>query len=506
MVDRGDERIGDAERDAAVDLLRTHTGAGRLTLDEFEELVGDVYAARTRAELHAVLDDLPAGVAPPPAAAPGAAAATPATPPVTPPPATFTYAPPPRQGAPADGERGSRRRFIGVLSGSNARGRWRVPRRITAFAFWGGVDLNFRDAEFEGPVVDVTAWAIMGGVDIRVGAGMRVELDGMVLMGGATDLTRAEPPLPDAPLIRVHARGLWGGVGVRTARPPGGRRRDRYRDRSRERDRERDVTAGNAGSPAPVRAAGAGPDLVVRPPAPGELSPPDGDGRIPAMPSPRDRILRRDLPSDVRRRAAARRGHRGHGDRGRGREPVAEPAPTEPAPGPSGTLTMMVTDVAGSTGLVERLGDQRWVDVLGDHNTLVRDRVARRGGTEVKAQGDGFLVVFSSARQAILAAVDVQRALARYSDDHPDHPMTVRIGLHTGEIVDVDGDVFGQNVVVAVRIAERAEPGDILVSGLTRDLTLAAGDLAFDPGEEVDLKGLSQPWRVHRVDWAPEEA
>jgi len=132
--------------------------------------------------------------------------------------------------------------------------------------------------------------------------------------------------------------------------------------------------------------------------------------------------------------------------------------------------------------------------------------VAHRGGTEVKAQGDGFLVVFSSARQAILAAVDVQRALAAYSEDHPDHPVTVRIGLHTGEIVDVDGDVFGQNVVVAVRIAGRAEPGEILVSGLTRDLTQAGGDLAFDPGEEVDLKGLSQPWRVHRVRWSPEGA
>jgi class 3 adenylate cyclase len=176
------------------------------------------------------------------------------------------------------------------------------------------------------------------------------------------------------------------------------------------------------------------------------------------------------------------------------------------AAGPSGTLTMMVTDIAGSTRLAESLGDRRWMDVLNDHNTLVRAEVEREGGTEVKAQGDGFLVVFASARRAILAAVGVQRALASYRAEHPDHPVSVRIGLHTGEIVDVDGDVFGQNVIIAVRIAGEASPDEIMVSGLTRDLTLAGGDLSFDAGREVELKGLSQPWRVHRVSWAPTPA
>jgi class 3 adenylate cyclase len=137
---------------------------------------------------------------------------------------------------------------------------------------------------------------------------------------------------------------------------------------------------------------------------------------------------------------------------------------------------------------------------------LVREQVTRHGGTEIKAQGDGFLVVFSSARRAILAAVDVQRALAHYRDEHPEHPVEVRIGLHTGEIVDVDGDVFGQNVVVAARIADHAAPGEVVVSALTRDLTVSGGDLSFGPPQEVELKGLSHPWRVHRVSWTPEPA
>jgi class 3 adenylate cyclase len=170
--------------------------------------------------------------------------------------------------------------------------------------------------------------------------------------------------------------------------------------------------------------------------------------------------------------------------------------------GPSGTLTMMVTDIADSTSFAERLGDRRWIEVLAEHNALVREQVAQHGGTEVKSQGDGFLVVFPSARRAIMAAVDVQRALADFRDDHPDTPIEVRVGLHTGEIVDVDGDVFGQNVVVAVRIADHAEPSEIVVSGLTRDLTVSGGDLSFGPADEVELKGLSEPWRIHRVTWS----
>jgi len=165
---------------------------------------------------------------------------------------------------------------------------------------------------------------------------------------------------------------------------------------------------------------------------------------------------------------------------------------------------MMVTDITGSTGLAERLGDRRWAEVLRDHDALVREHVTRHGGTEVKAQGDGFLVVFPSARRAILTAVEVQRAQSRHRDERLDEPLRLRIGLHTGEVVESDGDVFGQHVIVASRLADVAGPGEIVVSALTRDLTVSGGDLAFGPAEEVGLRGLSQPWRLHRVVWSPE--
>jgi class 3 adenylate cyclase len=487
---RADHRIGDAERQQAIDVLRAHTGAGRLTLDEFSDLAGAVYAAQTYAELEAVGRALPPGLVPeaPPASGPAVADAA--------------------TGVAPDAEAGRRRRqrFVGVMSGGGARGRWRPAPRIRAVAFWGSVHLDFRYATVDGPV-DVRACAVMGGVTITVPEGTRVEMDGMVLMGGATNATRNVEPDPAAPVIRVRASGMWGGVTVRSRKT-------------------------KAQRAAAAEAAGLDPDTIdLR--APGLLELPqrildDVAAAIPALlAGPGGRS-----PAGVHRHRSGRHGHEpprlpgpprppdppwarrarddGRADRRDDRADRRADARTNgtgatAAPVPSGTLTMMVTDIVDSTRLAERLGDRRWITVLSRHNELVRAQVAEHGGTEVKAQGDGFLVVFPSARRAILAAIAVQRAVAA-CDEHPDAPLVLRIGLHTGEIVDVDGDVLGQNVIVAVRIADSADPGEIVVSGLTRDLTASGGDLTFGPGAEVALKGLSQPWRVHRVSWAPAPA
>jgi class 3 adenylate cyclase len=459
-----DHRIGDAERQQAIDVLRAHTGAGRLTLDEFSDLAGAVYAAKTYAELEAVGRSLPPGLVPEPGA---------------PQDAPVDGAPAPA--APTPRPRSRRRRFIGVMSGGGARGRWRPESDLVAFAFWGSVHLDFRYAEVDGPV-DVNAWAIMGSVAVTVAEGTRVELDGMVLMGGSANATRNVEPDPDAPTIRVHARGLWGGVAVV----------------SRKTRAQREAAAEAAADGAHT--------IDLR--APGLLELPqrildDVAAAIPGLlagPPPvrarRDRHRHHSVPPGVPTPPDPPWSRRAPGT------PPADAAATN---GPSGTLTMMVTDIVGSTGLAESLGDRRWITVLRHHNDLVRAEVDRHGGTEVKAQGDGFLVVFPSARRAILAAIAIQRSVCA-SDEHPDAPLRLRIGLHTGEIVDMDGDVLGQNVVVAVRIAAHARPGEIVVSGLTRDLTAAGGDIAFDDGAEVGLKGLSQPWRVHRVSWSPAPA
>jgi class 3 adenylate cyclase len=177
-----------------------------------------------------------------------------------------------------------------------------------------------------------------------------------------------------------------------------------------------------------------------------------------------------------------------------------EGAPTESA-APSGTVTILFTDIAHSTELAERIGDQRWMGVLGAHNALVREQLNRHGGTEVKHHGDGFMAVFPSARRALLCSIGIQRSMAGYRQGHPDTPVDVRIGLHTGEVIEDDGDYFGRNVILAARIADVAAGGEILASGLVKELADSGGDLGFDGGRDVELKGMSRTWRVHTVNW-----
>ena len=482
MGDPGETRIGDAERQQVIDALRQATGDGRLTLDEFSERAGEVYASRTRHELDKVVADLPPGVVAPGPAGGGAAPAA-----TAPQPPAHQRATPVAQPAAVAGGSGGRRRFVAIMGGSSPKGRWRAAERITAFAFWGGVKVDLRQALIESPTLEITAWAIMGAVDVVVPDGIPVELDGFVLMGGADDHTRPGELIEGAPIVRVKARGLWGGVSARN-----GRRRDRDRDRGRDR-------RGHHGHHSPF----------VHAPPPLPIEPVRAMDVPPVMPGMRGE------PAPVPRSPAgagpgAGPGSGGSGGASAGTTSTADPAadragaraegPPRPRPA-GGTVTVVVTDICGSTELASELGDQRWLGVLQTHNALVREQIHRHHGTEVKAQGDGFLITFTSARQAVLAAIGIQRALAEYRRAHPDHQLELRIGVHTGEVVEDQGDVIGQNVIVAVRIADAAEPGEVLVSSLTKDLTDAGGDLVYDAGREAVLKGVSRAWRVHAVAW-----
>ena len=173
---------------------------------------------------------------------------------------------------------------------------------------------------------------------------------------------------------------------------------------------------------------------------------------------------------------------------------------------PDGTVTILFTDLEGSTAMIERLGDHRAQALLRTHNALIREQVAAHGGFEVKAQGDGFMLAFASARRALLCAVAVQRALARYNARHPEAPMRVRIGLHTGEVIHEANDFFGKNVVLAARIAAQARGGEILVSALVKELTESAGEVQFGGSRTVELKGIVGSRTVHDVLWAGEAA
>ncbi len=171
-----------------------------------------------------------------------------------------------------------------------------------------------------------------------------------------------------------------------------------------------------------------------------------------------------------------------------------------PHAAPDGTVTLMFTDIEGSTAMNERLGDQRWMELLRAHNAIVREQLKAHQGYEVKTEGDGFMVAFGSARRALQCAIAIQRSFAQHNES-AEEPLRVRIGLHTGEAIKEADDFYGRHVNLASRVAGQAQGGEILVSSLLKELTDSAGDLVFGDAREVQLKGLSARQTVFSVDW-----
>jgi class 3 adenylate cyclase len=172
-----------------------------------------------------------------------------------------------------------------------------------------------------------------------------------------------------------------------------------------------------------------------------------------------------------------------------------------PHAAPDGTVTLLFTDIVDSTPLTERLGDERWMDLLREHNAIVRQQIAAHDGYEVKTEGDGFMVAFGSARRALQCAVDIQRSFAERNGG-AETPVEVRAGLHTGECIQDAGDFYGKHVNLAARIASRARGSEILVSSLLRELAAGGGDkVTFGDPRDVDLKGIAEPQRVYAVEW-----
>ncbi len=173
-----------------------------------------------------------------------------------------------------------------------------------------------------------------------------------------------------------------------------------------------------------------------------------------------------------------------------------------PHAAPDGTVTLMFSDMQGFSSMIERLGDLKGRDVIRDHNRIVRENLAIHGGYEVELMGDGFLLAFQSARQALLCAIAIQRAFARYSEANAEEPIRVRIGIHTGEALRDADKFFGKTVILAARIASQADGGQILVSALVKQLTESVGDVVFGNAREVPLKGISDLQQVVEVSWS----
>jgi class 3 adenylate cyclase len=168
-----------------------------------------------------------------------------------------------------------------------------------------------------------------------------------------------------------------------------------------------------------------------------------------------------------------------------------------PVAAPDGSVTVFVSDIEDSTALNERLGDERWMEVLREHNAIMRRHIAAHRGHEVKTIGDAFMVVFADPAAALQCAVDIQREFAGWTKEPR---IRVRVGLHTGVAVRDSDDFFGTNVTLAFRIAGLGAGGQVLVSDALR--RVAGAGFSFDDGRDAELKGISGRQRVYEMRWA----
>ncbi len=154
---------------------------------------------------------------------------------------------------------------------------------------------------------------------------------------------------------------------------------------------------------------------------------------------------------------------------------------------PTGTVTFLFTDIEGATTLLQHLGDQRYAQVLAEHQRLLRDAFAKGNGQEIDTQGDAFLVVFPRARDAVSTAVAAQQALQKHP--WPDGAsLQVRMGLHTGEPISNTDRYVGLDVHRAARIGAAGHGGQILLSEAVRGLAVR------DLPPEVSLRDLGSHW------------
>jgi class 3 adenylate cyclase len=153
--------------------------------------------------------------------------------------------------------------------------------------------------------------------------------------------------------------------------------------------------------------------------------------------------------------------------------------------------TIVFTDIVGSTQRAALLGDDRWRDLLDNHDSIVRHELQRFGGREVNTAGDGFVATFTSPSAALGCAdeiVDAVRVLG----------IEVRVGIHAGEVEVRGDDVAGMAVHIGARVAALAAPGEVLVSSTVRDIVTGSRRRFADRGES-ELKGVPGQWQLYAL-------
>jgi class 3 adenylate cyclase len=167
---------------------------------------------------------------------------------------------------------------------------------------------------------------------------------------------------------------------------------------------------------------------------------------------------------------------------------------------PGATVTIMFTDLERSTSMVTNLGEREAYRVATLHNTILREQFDTYRGHEAKRLGDGFLVLFASARDALNCSIAIQRKLLVTASE-PYGPIRVRIGVHIGEVLWDENDIFGASVNFSARVMSEAQAGEILISALLREVIAPSGEFEFGEERIVPLKGFRGLHKLTALEW-----
>ncbi len=168
-------------------------------------------------------------------------------------------------------------------------------------------------------------------------------------------------------------------------------------------------------------------------------------------------------------------------------------------------ITIVFTDMVGSTDLTHALGDEGAQEAVRAHNAIVRSALARFDGREVKHTGDGIMATFPVTANAVSAAVEIQRGIALHNASRPDLPIKLRVGLNSGEPIAEENDYFGATVQLAARLCDQAGEEQIVCSGIVRDLC-AGKPFVFRPLGPLQLKGVRDAVDGWEVAWNEPQA
>ncbi|MGH7894495.1 MAG: ATP-binding protein, partial [Candidatus Binatia bacterium] len=172
---------------------------------------------------------------------------------------------------------------------------------------------------------------------------------------------------------------------------------------------------------------------------------------------------------------------------------------------PEGTVTVLSTDLVGSTVLNQRLGDVAATTLEREIAELAQVQVEKHRGVVITQAGDGLMVAFQSARRAVACAQEIQRGVARLNRSLPEIVLKLRVGLHTGEVVNDEGGLHGETLIIAKRV-ESVAPGAAIFASDTVHGVLGTARTDLEDRGEFTLKGIDAPWRCWEVPWADAES